>query len=341
VSVYKRGNTWWTKLSVGGVQIRRSLGTDKRAEAVELEAQIRTRLAEDRRRGLAGLAPRRTLEEALARWLEGEAVELKSYRHIVNNARMLRPYLKGKWLEDGPAVAAEYIEKNVGHLKPATINQRLAIIRRLLRLAYLKWEWLKHPLHSKVILLPPRNERHVYLTLEEVEVLARAAADAGDGLRLLAYTGLRVGEAYRAKRIEDDQGTRLVLDANTKSGRPRMIPLPEFAAALPCPPAVSRSQLRDRFEKARAAIGRPELHLHDLRHTYASLLIQGGASPAQVRDLLGHCHLGVTSRYAHLRRDDLWEAVARLGTSKGARSAGPVGHKKGHRPSRKKLRKLS
>jgi integrase len=224
---------------------------------------------------------------------------------------MLRPHLAGRWVDEAPAVAADYIAATVASLRPATINQRLAVLRRITRLAY-QWQWIAEPVHSRVRLLPPNNERHVYLTREQLEALAEAAGEAADALRLLAYSGLRVSELYRATRHETPQGTLLLLDARTKSGRPRVVPLPPAAAALPCPPTVDRYRLRLGFEAARAAIGRPDLHLHDLRHTYASWLVQGGASPAQVRDLLGHAHLGVTSRYAHLSRDDLWEAVAKI-----------------------------
>jgi integrase len=311
VSVYRRGGVWWIHVEVGGQSVRRSARTDKRAEAVELEAQVRTQLADAARRGLTGLPARRTLDDALATWLEGEAKALKSYPQIVNHARMLRPHIAGRWVDEAPAVAADYIAATVASLRPATINQRLAILRRIARLAY-QWQWIADPVHSRVRLLPANNERHVYLTREQLEALAEAAGEAADALRLLAYSGLRASELYRATRHEGPQGTLLLLDARTKSGRPRVVPLPPAAAALPCPPTVDRYRLRLGFESARAAIGRPDLHLHDLRHTYASWLVQGGASPAQVRDLLGHAHLGVTSRYAHLSREDLWEAVAKI-----------------------------
>ncbi|WP_422666935.1 tyrosine-type recombinase/integrase [Billgrantia saliphila] len=52
--------------------------------------------------------------------------------------------------------------------------------------------------------------------------------------------------------------------------------------------------------KARAAVGRPDLRFHDLRHTYASLLAEAGEVMTTVQALLGHSSLGVTSRYAHM-----------------------------------------
>jgi len=51
---------------------------------------------------------------------------------------------------------------------------------------------------------------------------------------------------------------------------------------------------------------------HDLRHTFASWLVQAGAPLTEVRDLLGHASIEMTERYAHLAPDRLRGAVAML-----------------------------
>jgi integrase len=62
--------------------------------------------------------------------------------------------------------------------------------------------------------------------------------------------------------------------------------------------------------KAAAIVG---VRLHDLRHTYASLLASAGLSLPIIGALLGHTQPGTTARYAHLFDDPLRAATERVG----------------------------
>ena len=57
----------------------------------------------------------------------------------------------------------------------------------------------------------------------------------------------------------------------------------------------------------------PELRLHDLRHSYASFLVNAGRSLYEVQKLLGHHDPKVTMRYAHLSPQAMLEAVNVVG----------------------------
>jgi len=54
------------------------------------------------------------------------------------------------------------------------------------------------------------------------------------------------------------------------------------------------------FSRARKTAQLDNVRIHDLRHTFASLLINNGASIYEVQKLLGHHHVSMTERYAHL-----------------------------------------
>ena len=55
--------------------------------------------------------------------------------------------------------------------------------------------------------------------------------------------------------------------------------------------------------------GLPDVTFHTLRHTFASRLVQGGATMKAVQELLGHGTMQTTMRYAHLAPNDLRNAV--------------------------------
>lgn len=54
------------------------------------------------------------------------------------------------------------------------------------------------------------------------------------------------------------------------------------------------------WERMRVQAEIPDVRIHDLGHTFASLLVSGGASLEMIGRLLGHTQIGTTQRYAHL-----------------------------------------
>lgn len=157
----------------------------------------------------------------------------------------------------------------------------------------------------------------------EVQRLARhARPEVADAIRFAALTGLRRSELLSLKPEQVQDGL-IALTAHTKSGRPRGIPIPPEASRIASrrlPWAVSPHALWEGFKAAREAAGLSHVRFHDLRHTYASWIVQDGKPLTAVRDLLGHSSLAVTNRYAHLAPAHLVDAVSglpRLGKMRG------------------------
>ena len=252
------------------------------------------------------------MDEALVRWLQGEAATLKSYDNLLSKVRAVEPFATGRRLDAVVSIAEDLKAAGIRvGLAPATINRRLAVLRRIAKLAHEQWGWLDMPLGARIKLLRGEKSRHVYLTPEQVETLADHCKHPGVALaiRLAARTGLREAELLRADTIFDG----CIVIEESKNGRPRLVPVPIDMPALTLPIGITYATLRTFFEQARTDAKMPLVRFHDLRHTAASWWAQAGANLAVIRDLLGHSNLAVTGRYAHLMTADLKRVSESMG----------------------------
>jgi len=76
------------------------------------------------------------------------------------------------------------------------------------------------------------------------------------------------------------------------------------------------SLLHQHWDAIRRRAGLPDVRLHDLRHSFASMLVNSGESLYVVQDLLGHSSPRMTQRYAHVAR----HAAARRRRRRSARA---------------------
>ena len=83
-----------------------------------------------------------------------------------------------------------------------------------------------------------------------------------------------------------------------------------FPVDVPGQPVIDRKRF---WERMRVQADIPDVRIHDLRHTFASLLVSGGASLEMIGRLLGHTQIGTTLRYAHLIDSPLRAGVNAVG----------------------------
>jgi integrase len=258
----------------------------------------------------AGRQPERLIADALERWLTGDVPRLRSERQTRNHVRALLPYIHGRKLSEAGDVWNEIKEAEVDKA-PATVNHKGRILRRITRKAWREWHWLDRP---AAIELLPETPRERFLTLAEVEALAKACPnpETASYVRLAAYTGIRRGHLLRLTR-HDVQGEFLRLDRSGKTRTLQMVPLhpkvQAIAEALPL--KIGDRQIREAWKKAREKTG-IDCRWHDLRHTCASWLAQAGVPLHTIGEFLGHSSPAVTKRYAHLLPSHLADAVRKL-----------------------------
>jgi integrase len=317
-SVYLRGNTYWVSFqNRAWKQVRKTAGrgaTEKQAEALLKRLKAADKAAE--RRGDLDAKQKAAIWTTYTKWRETELPTLKSRHATANHAAHVEPYInKGQEWGQLPEIAHRIVADGLSKgLKAATINRRLAVLIRLANLAY-RWGWTDIQHSKRVAKLREPPGRTFFLSLEQVEALAEACTleGAADLIRLAAWTGLRLGELMRLKPDMVRNGA-IVLPSDTKTGKARTVPVP--AHILPIlarvPVECSQGQLRAQWIKARAAVGLEHIRIHDLRHTYASWLVQSGASLRTVQELLGHTSAKCTVRYTHLDSRSLRGAVAKM-----------------------------
>ena len=142
---------------------------------------------------------------------------------------------------------------------------------------------------------------------------------AAKAIMLLLLTGARRSEVTRARWEHVDFEKRTLLVPVSKSGRPRTIALNAAAIGLlramltdSASPYVFPTQLTGLYypwNRIRRRASLADVRLHDLRHSFASFLMNQGVSLYVVQGLLGHTQARMTQRYAHLASQTLLDAA--------------------------------
>jgi len=168
------------------------------------------------------------------------------------------------------------------------------------------------------------NERRQQRGESLLPPLTRFGDHLTPAVLLSINTGLRRGEVLKLRWRSVDFNRRLLtvegLDA--KSRQTRHVPLNDEAmSALHDWQDQSGNRarvfemttgFRTAWQKLLKRAGITQFRWHDMRHHFASRLVQRGVPLNTVRDLLGHSTVQMSLRYAHLAPDQRREAVAKL-----------------------------
>ena len=226
---------------------------------------------------------------------------------------------------------AHMLKKGLSH---ASCNRAYSLLKSMFNCA-IRWELLpegKNPCRNvRALAEGPARERYlsesdarnVLLELERWPNPITAAA-----IKMLLFTGARRSEILSAQWSHVDFRLRMLKVPLSKSGKTRYIPLShEALSVLSSLPRNSPwifpgdregrkpiSSLFYAWNIIRNRLGLSDVRLHDLRHTFASFLINTGHSLYEVQKILGHHDPRITMRYAHLDSATIIQAVDDVGT---------------------------
>ena len=225
--------------------------------------------------------------------------------------------------------------------KPYQANRTLGVLSKMFNLAEV-WGWRPDGTNPcRHVKRYKEHKRERFLSPEETERLGQVLREAEEEMpsavaafRLLLLTGCRMSEIrdLRWDYVNDD----CIELPDAKTGG-RVVPLgPEARAVLS---AISRDEdnpwvisgrlpgshltdLQRPWRRIRKQAGLEDVRIHDLRHSFASRALALGESLTMIGKLLGHTQVQTTARYAHLARDSIQTAAARITGSIGGNLLG-------------------
>lgn len=327
MGLFKRGRTWWMRFTYKGKQIRKSAGTENKKLAQRIYHSELGKIAEGRWFERL-LGEEMTFREMMDKY-KAEYLPLKShpkkYESIIEN--LLSFFGDFYITEITPSLVKKY--KIRGEEKKIATNRELSVLRAAFNIAIKEWEWVKDNPVNKIRLWKESPGRVRYLSDEEFDKLLNECLDYLKLIVIVArHTGLRKENILSLTWSQVDLFRRLITIEHTKNNERLSVPLNETLMSLfkqlskvrhiKSPHVFSKPDgsrcrfIHNEFRKAVKKADLTDFRFHDLRHCFASALVQKGVDLYQVQRLLGHKSNAMSQRYSHLFPEHLRGAVSKL-----------------------------
>lgn len=279
-------------------------------EAVQLRAEM-VRLA-----GTVDARPR-TLQEAID--LALEACQTPDTADYYRDAwAIVQRYFPGNTSLSSIDVAAVEVmrDRMLHEVKPATVNRRLALLRRAFSMA-IRAGWVQtNPASSKAVRWPredrapmdyfePGELRHLVKRIQELRDTCTSADRVVALVVVLANTGMRRSELVRSRREHWNLHDSTVHVEGKRGGRMVQFPkslAPYVQTLLDHQLGIERMTTHSVTSALRAwqlRLEEPRLHAHAMRHTYGTSLVRNGADLFTVMAMMGHQTPSQTKIYFH------------------------------------------
>lgn len=309
-----------------GRRFRCSAKTDNRQQAQELHDKLKY---ETWRSEQLGDRQKRFWDEACIRWIE-ENRSKKSLNSDIGKIRRLEEF-RGMLLED---MTRDVIHAVVNRRKctGSTKNRYFALIRAILNKCVNEWDWLDKAPKLKLHKEPKKRIRWLYP--EEAQRLVNALSNLPYMQHMVIFslaTGLRQNNVMGLKweQIDLNRNVAWVYPDEAKAGRAIGVPLNATAMAVLMErnrntpfvftntDGVPVKSISSRvWRNALAKAGITNFRWHDLRHTWASWLIQQGTPLPALKEMGGWESVQMVERYAHLAPEHLSKHASLIDTAK-------------------------
>ena len=333
----KDSNVWWMSFAVDGKRYRTSTETHQRKTAEQILAKVQTQITEGKWFEIDE-ARQHTFEEMAQKYLTEYCTAHKAQSTTERDDRYialhLTPFFGGLTLNKlTPKLVSQYKTQRLRINKLGTVAIDLRILSKMFNLAVKEWEWCKENPVAKVSIGKLHNEVDRWLTYEEEKgLLKHLPAWLREIVFFALNTGMRQNEIFSLRWSEVDLFRKTLTVDKSKNYERRTIPLNEVAHGLLTLKAKSGSMsglvfpdpktgekiipenMMWRIYSAQKKAGIPHVRFHDLRHTFATRLIQSGIDLYKVAKLLGHRDIRTTQRYAHHYPESLRDGVGALDT---------------------------
>jgi integrase len=332
-----KSKIWWLRYYVDGRRIEESSGTPGKAVAIRL---LQRRIGEAERGDQPAQELKKLTYESIRQsLLDQYAIEkrrsLRKGRLSFGSLIHLDAFFGGRTVAQ---IKTGLIRKFIlGRQKagaaPATINRSLALLRRMMRLAMEDSKILHVPEFPRLEEAGPRRDFVAYEQFQRL--LGALPAHLHPLVLLLFWSGMRIGEAQKIDWTQVDLDNREIIQEGlqSKSGQPRIIPMPDELVALlkeqpnKTGPVFHQGEFRRAWTTACHKVGLGHrtkekgkgqfpkytgILIHDLRRSAIWNFREAGVAQSTVMAISGHKTEEVLRRYSINSREDIQRAMQRV-----------------------------
>jgi len=324
VSLFKRGDVWWSYFYKDGVRHQFSTGTANKRQAETIEAKQKEEV-NNQRFQIVETDRQMKFGELADRFATSGSVR----KHHLYHLKFLRPCFSDiPVLRLTKSLAEEFrrARKNLNPaIKEATINRDLSVLRHILYWAVDEQLLVQNPLARMKMARERRTRRQVLSVAEEQMLLGRAKNHLHTMIIAAVDTGMRRGE-ITSQRWEDIDFSRKLVSvtrSKTPEGESREIPLTERLLKLLLENRKDSGLIVDYKGQPVRNIKRSwttalknaqvrHVRFHDLRHTFNTRLMEAGVLQEIRMTLMGHsAGSKVHATYTHIelpaKRKAIWK----------------------------------